>query len=98
MNILQTETFAPHVGEAFDIAMGEATTPLTLVQVRPLGAGAAIRGMLRSPFSLLFRSASLIVLPQRTYRLRNAALGALDIFLVPVGRDREGVVYEAVFN
>ena len=54
--------------------------------------------MLRSPFSLMFRSGSPVVLPQKVYRLKNATMGLVDIFLVPVGRDVSGVVYQAVFN
>jgi hypothetical protein len=95
--MLQTDNFAPRVGEAFDMQLGEAASALTLVQVRPLPVH-PYPGMLRAPFSLLFRSASQVVLPQRIYRLKNQAMGALDIFLVAVARDREGVVYEAVFN
>jgi hypothetical protein len=37
-------------------------------------------------------------LPQATYRLEHATLGAMDVFLVPIGQDREGVRYEAIFN
>jgi hypothetical protein len=93
----QTNVFAPRVGESFDMSLGEATSPLTLVQVNPLPAH-KFPGMVRDPFSLIFRSASPVVMPQKIYRLNNAAMGALDIFLVPVGRDKEGVLYEAVFN
>lgn len=98
MIILQTDTFAPRVGEAFDIALGEASAPLTLVEVRKLSPVPSFAGALRAPFALMFRSASPIVLPQKIYRLRNAVLGVLDIFLVPVARDGAGIVYEAVFN
>lgn len=98
MIYLQTDTFAPRVGEAFDLSLGEASAPLTLVEVRPLPAAPTFAGAVRAPFSLLFRSASPVVLPQKLYRLQNAALGALNIFLVPVARDSGGIVYEAVFN
>ena len=50
------------------------------------------------PFSLLFRGPAAPVLDQRTYLLAHERLGELAIFLVPVGRDAEGVRYEAVFN
>ena len=55
-------------------------------------------GVMRAPFSLLFRSASKVLLPQQIYRLKNATLGILDIFLVPVARDKEGIIYQAIFN
>jgi hypothetical protein len=37
-------------------------------------------------------------LPQATYAIENATLGRLDIFIVPVGRVSDGLVYEAVFT
>lgn len=50
------------------------------------------------PFSLIFRSSSQVVLPQKLYSLRCAMLGRLEIFLVPVARDTKGIVYQAIFN
>lgn len=91
------ETFASVARETFDLNMGEASLPLTLVEVTPLPAH-PFPGMIRPPFSLIFRNASQVVLPQKLYTLKNARLGRMDIFLVPVGRDREGVLYQAVFN
>jgi hypothetical protein len=38
------------------------------------------------------------ILPQRVYRLEHDAMGALDLFIVPVSKDDQGVLYEAVFN
>jgi hypothetical protein len=38
------------------------------------------------------------ILPQRIYPFKNAALGTLAIFIIPRGRDPDGIVYEAVFN
>ena len=52
----------------------------------------------RAPFSLVFEAPAQPVLPQSTYRLQHAVLGALEIFLVPVGRSATGVHYEAVFG
>ena len=37
-------------------------------------------------------------MPQQIVPLEHAALGKLEIFLVPVGLDPEGYRYEAVFN
>lgn len=52
----------------------------------------------RQPFSLLFKGPPEPLLPQRIYTLRNAELGELELFLVPVGADAEAVDYEAVFT
>ena len=54
--------------------------------------------MMREPFSLIFRSSSQVVLPQRMYPLAHAAMGQFDIFMVPIGRDARGVVYQAIYN
>ncbi len=37
-------------------------------------------------------------LPQRIYPWRNAVLGRIEIFLVPIGPDAEGFRYQALFN
>ncbi len=97
MGLVTLEHFAGCVGTAFDIDMGESSLPLTLSEARPLPESGA-PGVRRSPFSLMFRSGSQIVLPQKLYKLKNATLGSLEIFLVPVARDKEGIVYQAIFN
>jgi hypothetical protein len=68
---------------------------LRLVAAAPNGERAP--GMQRDPFRLAFLGPADPVLPQRTYRLEHAALGELDIFLVPVARDAGGTTYEAIF-
>lgn len=49
-------------------------------------------------FSLLFLGADEFPLPQQTYEMKHEQLGAGALFLVPVGRDSEGMRYEAAFN
>jgi hypothetical protein len=97
MALLSVENFAAVAKQFFDLALGESSVPLTLVEVQPLPVN-PYPGMMRAPFSLLFRTASQVVLPQKLYNLKNDKLGRLEIFLVPVARDREGVLYQAVFN
>ena len=36
--------------------------------------------------------------PQQTYAMRHEALGEVGIFLVPVAQERDGFLYQAVFN
>ncbi|QND50998.1 hypothetical protein HB779_03160 [Phyllobacterium sp. 628] len=97
MGIVTLDHFARCVGEGFEIDMGTASLVFTLTEARPLPER-GFAGMTRAPFSLLFRSESKVLLPQKIYRLKNAALGILDIFLVPVARDKDGIVYQAIFN
>lgn len=97
MELLSCENFAGRAGQTFDLSMGESSVPLTLTEVNPLPVR-PFPGMMRAPFALIFRSTTPVVLPQKLYRLKNADMGALDIFLVPIGRDVKGIVYQAVFN
>ena len=46
----------------------------------------------------LFRIPGETVLGQSTYTLEHPEIGRLDLFLVPVARDEQGVQYEAVIN
>lgn len=95
-------TFAPYVGETFRIDPGAAEPIATeLIEAREFGrqAGAGPSSRLeRTPFSLVFRGPSEILLPQRIYRLEHDRLGAFELFLVPIGPDGEGMCYEAVFT
>lgn len=87
--------FEPHAGSAFSMEIGEARpVELELVSVSALPP----MPTRRQPFTLLFRSHEQVVRPQRIYTLGHPVLGALEIFLVPVGRDAAGVQYEAVFS
>jgi hypothetical protein len=49
-------------------------------------------------FSVLFRGPADRFIPQRMLRLKHDRLGEMDILLVPVGQDKEGFQYQAVFN
>lgn len=97
MNILQAHHFGARLHETFDLSLGETTMPLVLADIRH-GTSPRFAGQLRDPFTLTFRSTSPVALPQRIYRMNNEAMGTLDIFIVPIGRDVSGILYEAVFN
>jgi hypothetical protein len=98
MPMLNREDFARAADQEFDLFVGEATIAVTLVGVEPLTTH---QGMTREAFSLIFRSASSLVLPQKIYPMRNRSLAdaqKVDVFIVPIGRDADGVLYQAVFN
>ena len=94
-------TFRPHLNDTFHVFPDAATDiPMTLITVTALGEGGTdtepAQG--RHPFSLVFRSAPGVPLPQRIYTLEHAELGRFELFLVPIAADREGVRYEAIFT
>ncbi len=96
------EDFAAHLEEPFAIDLetdfpGLEPLVLTLIKAEPIDTGQD-PGERRVPFALVFRGPGEPALAQRVYALDNATMGRVDIFLVPIGRDEEGMRYEAVFN
>jgi hypothetical protein len=88
---LTAADFAPLRGDRFRIAPDDA--PAFDVELVAVTEGEHEGGD-RAPFSLVFEGGPTPPLPQRIHRVEHAALGPLDIFLVPIGPDR----YEAVFT
>jgi hypothetical protein len=101
---LRVSSFSPYLSQTFRVQLPEGDLlELTLIEVSDLGPSADAEGgsgdeTRRVPFSVLFRGASEPVLQQRIYRLEHPEMGGLELFLVPVGPDAEGMRYEAVFN
>jgi hypothetical protein len=91
------EAFAGRLNEAFQVSLGTSSVEMTLIQATK-APPRDIEGLRKEPFALLFKCASLVVLPQKIYPFANSAFGKLDIFIVPVARDRDGIVYQAIFN
>lgn len=92
---LTLDTFTPAVGDNFTVG-GEdgATVELLLVEATHKDAGSHAP---RPPFSLLFHGPADPPLQQATYRFQHASIGVMEIFIVPLGRDEHGSVYEAFF-
>ena len=98
---LTVETFQSRVGETFRIrSRPDTEIPAELIEARPLGeSGRATRvSKRRIPFALSFRTSLSPVLPQRIYEVVHGEMGSYEIFLVPVGPDGKGMVYEAIFT
>ena len=99
---LTLESFQPSVGNTFRIrASPEQTIDAELIEARALAdPGRSPKGASsqRRPFALLFRTTLKGALPQRIYAVEHDALGAYELFLVPVGPDSVGMVYEAIFT
>ncbi len=91
---LTLETFEPYVGDAFTIAAEPASIDLVLDAAAALGEWPGGR----QPFDLRFRGPHEPMLAQAIYRLEHASLGALEIFIVPIGRDAESTTYQAIFT
>lgn len=95
--LLSTD-FAPHLRQMFLVRLeGAEPVPLELVSVTELGPAA--RPGSRPPFALHFLGpASPRYLAQHIYPLEHDQLGALDLFLVPLGPESGRMRYEAIFT
>ena len=88
------ERFEACLHQTFQARLDAGEVPMELIRVSPIGKP---EPGYRQAFSLLFRAPKSSTLPQRIYPLQHPTLGHLDIFLVPIGPDQEGLQYEAVF-
>jgi hypothetical protein len=91
---LTIDSFSGRIGQRFGLDDNGASHDLELVECERLGRTA----LEREPFSLVFLGPREPVLPQRIYPLAHDELGELEIFLVPIAQDADGVRYEAVFT
>lgn len=94
MPSLRLTDFDARIKAPFTLQGPPQPLELRLEEARPLGHGVREGGA----FSLLFLGPARPILPQATYRLEHAEMGAMDIFLVPVGPQAGGMGYEAVFT
>ena len=97
--------FSECKGSTFRIHLeSKGAVEVVLVDVQGLGvqsSGEDPRGHEptgRAPFSVVFRGPMDVQLTQGTYTVVHDTLGALDLFLVPIGPDQAGMRFEAVFN
>jgi hypothetical protein len=97
---LTYDHFGQRRGERFDVAVNDRP-PVSLELIEATEGsepgGPRPEGQARMQFSVVFRGVMAPVLPQGTYHFTHAELGELDLFLVPIGPDSEGMRYEAAF-
>jgi uncharacterized protein DUF6916 len=93
---VQCAEFAACVNEDFEIFTRTGPLVLQLSEARRLGVRPA--SVQREPFSLIFRGAPQLRLPQAIYKISNPQLGEMEIFLVQIAADQTSSTFEAVFN
>ena len=92
--IYTIEIFEGHQNSKFQMHYGDSqTAELELVSVDDVGSSER-----QKQFSLRFLGPMEAPILQGIYRVDHDKLGPLDLFLVPIARDKTGVSYEAVFN
>lgn len=92
------EDFKDFVGTVFTVSEAEfPRIPLTL-ETAELQPARYSRPGTRPSFSLIFLCADQRVLPQKIFQMEHDDMGAVSIFLVPIGKDQRGILYQALFN
>lgn len=91
---LEIGDFAPHCDTVFDMQVPTGVVPLKLLKIDQTGDSGRPGGA----FSLLFVAPKGPWLPQATYPLTHPAMGAMEIFLVPIGPASGGNGYYATFT
>ena len=98
---LEASYFTDYLNQPFSITAdsGEQIeaelSQVTVLETRQADASQEKR---RQPFSIVFTGLMQPVLPQGIYLLKHEKVGPLNLFMVPIGPDKRGMRYEAVFN
>lgn len=96
MELMTVEQFAGCVNETFHAALNEGEIEFVLVEARLLNK--PLPDQPRAAFTLLFRNTALFLFPQQIYQMRHPKIGEVGIFLVPIAREQQGFLYQAIFN
>jgi hypothetical protein len=101
-DLLTAEAFDAYLGQPFDILYGnDQRLQVVLVKVERSRYQPGDQST-RQGFALTFQSSIREYLTQGTYPISSpafdAAHGALEIFIVPLAPNAEGIQYEAIFN
>jgi len=90
-------TFAPYVDTVFRIYPDSSKAiKTTLVSVGDIGPVPDRKAADRECFVLRFRGNE--TLRQNTYKIEHEVLGRFELFLVPAGKNKKSVYYQAVIN
>ncbi len=94
---LTVTSFSQYINQKFLVHI-EGNDPLELTLIEATEVGAAQDPRYRQAFSVVFVGPAQPILPQRIYRVEHEEMGALDLFLVSLGPNRDGNTrYETVF-
>lgn len=93
---LTAEHFKKYIGKIFTLNDESVTIKVELIKVE--ASEKKYDEATRDPFSLEVRGSKDVVLPQKMYTFIGEGFEGMEIFFVPVGPDKEGMVYQAIFS
>ncbi len=91
---LAKETFQENLNTRFWL-VAEGMEPYAINLVEVINGYSTPK---QEQFSLHFRGDRAMIFQQQSYTIKHDAMGEFELFLVPIGRDDSGTLYEAVFN
>lgn len=91
----QFDEFERCKDQPFSLKLEGQSIALKLISVERHPSSDTVDGI--QAFSVIFRDATNVALQQQIYRIENDELGSMELFIVPIGPDDEGMRYEAVF-
>ena len=91
---LSKEAFTENLNTKFRVPL-ESSEPVELELIEVDDSGSTPR---HEQFSVYFRGPLDRLLPQNTYHMEHPRMGAIALFIVPIGHGEAGFRYEAVFN
>ncbi|MCF6319323.1 MAG: hypothetical protein L3J83_08605 [Proteobacteria bacterium] len=95
---ISKQTFQNLQDKCFEIAFeSDKLTTCQLIEVKDVNSHTLKQGQ-SEPFSLVFETQGDQVFEQNTYLAKNIEMDEFPLFLVPIGADKKGVRYEAVFT
>ncbi len=91
-------TFEPYVETVFRLYPPNSSRAITatLVSIADIGPVPDKNQTLPECFVLQFRGTE--TLRQNTYKVEHQNLGSFELFIVPAGKNKKGVYYQAVIN
>jgi hypothetical protein len=97
LTTIEITDFNPYLNQVLNIGFSEEVTlPALLLEVTHLSGYSPLA---RSPFSIVLRTEQKTAYYQQgIYTIQHPAKGNMAVFLVPLGMDKEGMKYEAVFS
>src|SRR5262249_14892857 len=89
-----SKSFAENLHSVFRMLLPEgASLNLELIEVAEQNNSPQLE-----QFSVTFRGPLTPVCPQQIYKLEHERLGTMELFLVPLGPEKEGMLYQSCFN
>lgn len=94
---ISAQDFKDHLGQLLQIQFSEhEAVPVKVTKVTDLETYTPLE---RGAFSVVLQTeGEKNHRPQGIYRINHPVSGKLDVFLVPIGPDQNGMKYEAVFS